>query len=547
MPGRGGRGRGYLGSRGRGGRGRGGGPISTSSRYDDEDDLRRGDRGGGSYLNNPPPRMSSYAEMAANTMPSYSEMASNMPSYASIASDLGVDSIMNSRGGIVSSSDRVGINNRGGSFDYDNEQQLGMKRPRLTLNDSGPPQMMGDNAYNVDSSRGGREQLPLPGPPPDDGQTGGRWGRRQLSDSVPPPTDRMMSSGGLSSRGGSERSLSIHAPPLQDDHQYGRPSSREPTPRGDSSQQRGEPSSWMPPPNDDDEDQFGQPTQQQRAGHHPSSSSQRSSFSSRGGFSRSSFSGLDRRTSVSSAGGSNALHNSGRFQAADNATTHFNVEDSRGPPHHLQHQPPPVSPRLRESSGYSGSIAQRFEVPDRSMNRSPPLPLPPPPMTAPPHNAAPSNHQYSMEHQQQQNSQFGQHYNDTGGDSMMTSNHDDQQHYQQEQYYQHQQQRQQQQRSQTPQPINNNSQFNKNSQQEVDPPANVVPIESTPPSPVCPPSPPPSAPSGYALAVTRMIEMNADMEHAYARLMMLEQEEKRVEARLETLKELQNGGGAGIM
>ena len=539
MPGRGGRGRGYLGSRGRGGRGRGGGPISTSSRYDDEDDLRRGDRGGGSYLNNPPPRMSSYAEMAANTMPSYSEMASNMPSYASIASDLGGDSIMNSRGGIVSSSDRVGINKRGGSFDYDNEQQLGMKRPRPPLNDSGPPQMMGDNAYNVDSSRGGREQqLPLPGPPPDDGQTGGRWGRRQLSDSVPPPTDRMMSSGLLSSRGGSERSLSIHAPPQDDHHQYGRPSSREPTPRGDSSQQRGEASSWMPPPNDDDEDQFGQ-----RAGHHPSSSSQRSSFTSRGGFSRSSFSGLDRRTNVSSAGGSNALHNSGRFQAADNATTHFNVEDSRGPPHHLQHQPPPVSPRLRESSGYS-----RFEVPDRSMNRSPPLPLPPPPMTAPPpHNAAPSNHQYSLEQQQQQqNSQFGQHYNDTGGDSMMTSNHDDQQHYQQEQHYQ-QQQQQLQQRSQTPQPIYNNSQFNKNSQQEVDPPANVVPIESTPPSPVCPPSPPPSAPSGYALAVTRMIEMNADMEHAYARLMMLEQEEKRVEARLETLKELQNGGGVGIM
>jgi hypothetical protein len=37
-----------------------------------------------------------------------------------------------------------------------------------------------------------------------------------------------------------------------------------------------------------------------------------------------------------------------------------------------------------------------------------------------------------------------------------------------------------------------------------------------------------------------MIEMNADMEFAYARLMMLEQEEKKVQARLEAFKELSN-------
>ena len=45
---------------------------------------------------------------------------------------------------------------------------------------------------------------------------------------------------------------------------------------------------------------------------------------------------------------------------------------------------------------------------------------------------------------------------------------------------------------------------------------------------------------GHALALTRMIEMNADMEFAYARLMMLEQEEKKVQARLEAFKELSN-------
>jgi hypothetical protein len=74
---------------------------------------------------------------------------------------------------------------------------------------------------------------------------------------------------------------------------------------------------------------------------------------------------------------------------------------------------------------------------------------------------------------------------------------------------------------------------------------NIVPPDEPPPPPLptpkltCPPSPPPSAPSAYALAVIRMVEMNADMEFAYARLMMLDYEQRRVKARLDTLESMQ--------
>jgi hypothetical protein len=43
-----------------------------------------------------------------------------------------------------------------------------------------------------------------------------------------------------------------------------------------------------------------------------------------------------------------------------------------------------------------------------------------------------------------------------------------------------------------------------------------------------------------------MVEMNADMEFAYARLMMLDHEQRRVKARLDTLESMQQqfqGGG----
>ncbi len=69
--------------------------------------------------------------------------------------------------------------------------------------------------------------------------------------------------------------------------------------------------------------------------------------------------------------------------------------------------------------------------------------------------------------------------------------------------------------------------------------ADIVPNSPPTPKLICPPSPPPAAPSAYALAVSRMVEMNADMEFAYARLMMLDLEQRKVAARLEALEELQ--------
>jgi len=60
--------------------------------------------------------------------------------------------------------------------------------------------------------------------------------------------------------------------------------------------------------------------------------------------------------------------------------------------------------------------------------------------------------------------------------------------------------------------------------------ADIVPQSPTPP--------PPAKPSSYALAMSRMIEMNADMQFAYARLMMLEVEHQRVQARLGALEKL---------
>jgi hypothetical protein len=75
--------------------------------------------------------------------------------------------------------------------------------------------------------------------------------------------------------------------------------------------------------------------------------------------------------------------------------------------------------------------------------------------------------------------------------------------------------------------------------------ADIVPNSPPTPKLICPPSPPPAAPSAYALAVSRMVEMNADMEFAYARLMMLDHEQKKVAARLETLEKLQLDIGGG--
>lgn len=62
------------------------------------------------------------------------------------------------------------------------------------------------------------------------------------------------------------------------------------------------------------------------------------------------------------------------------------------------------------------------------------------------------------------------------------------------------------------------------------PPPDPTPVVVVPPSPE---SPPPAPPSAYALAMARMVEMNADMEFAWVRMQMLDTEVKLIEARLE--------------
>lgn len=408
VPGRGGRGTYRPSYGGRGGRGRfddeQGGARGSSSIISSYSTFAGGDRPGG-----PPStstRMSSYASIADNPLPSYSDMASSMPSYASIG---------DSRG-------------RGGSFD---EPPSVVKRSRPNNDydahnneyeyDDGPPKQRGP----ILTGPSRNDRLPLPGPPPDDGK-------------------RFAVSRDWTSEGGSRggRSLSIHA--AQDDHQFSRPSPRENN-----------------TPLNSEEDQFGR--------------SKRNSFSSRGGFTRSLSSGLDRRTSVNNPGGTNTLHMSGRFQAADN-TAHGNNEL-------LQEQHSPLV-RRESASSYSG-IGQRFEgPPDRSLNNRSPLPLPPPPMTAPPAAPAPADHHRHP-------TQYSEHHTRRASDSMMTNRQAD---------------HQQQQRSQTP-PPNDTSHFHTKA-----PLVNDAQVITAPPSPECPPSPPPAAPSGYALALARMVEMNADME-----------------------------------
>ena len=65
------------------------------------------------------------------------------------------------------------------------------------------------------------------------------------------------------------------------------------------------------------------------------------------------------------------------------------------------------------------------------------------------------------------------------------------------------------------------------------PPPVEAPAVVVPPSPKSPPSAPPSA---YALAVARMMEMNADMDFAWVRMQMLDTEVKLIEARLDSME-----------
>lgn len=61
----------------------------------------------------------------------------------------------------------------------------------------------------------------------------------------------------------------------------------------------------------------------------------------------------------------------------------------------------------------------------------------------------------------------------------------------------------------------------KNRQRSKTPPPDPAPVVVVPPSPK---SPPPAPPSAYALAMARMLEMNADMEFAWVRMQMLDTE-----------------------
>ena len=106
-------------------------------------------------------------------------------------------------------------------------------------------------------------------------------------------------------------------------------------------------------------------------------------------------------------------------------------------------------------------------------------------MTAPPAAPAPADHHRHP-------TQYSEHHTRRASDSMMMNRQAD---------------HQQQQPSQTP-PPNDTSHFT-NTQAPL---INDVQVITAPPSPECPPSPPPAAPSGYALALARMVEMNADME-----------------------------------
>lgn len=65
------------------------------------------------------------------------------------------------------------------------------------------------------------------------------------------------------------------------------------------------------------------------------------------------------------------------------------------------------------------------------------------------------------------------------------------------------------------------------------PPPVEAPAVVVPPSPK---SPSPAPPSAYALAMARMVEMNADMEFAWVRMQMLDTEVKLIEARLECME-----------
>ncbi|KAL3770688.1 hypothetical protein ACHAW5_003132 [Stephanodiscus triporus] len=265
------------------------------------------------------------------------------------------------------------------------------------------------------------------------------------------------------------------------------------------------------------EDHFGRPHEQGGPTCHPTTEEDQfgrqrpPQRSSRGGFNRNQTSGSDLRES--GGGGGPGDHNSmllsGRLvPGSSDSVGYLDREDS---PRFLQQQHDPRgSPR--QDTGYVGNIAQRFEGPsERNMNRSPlitaRLNTIPTPQSATSNNAVSSNQSVFEQ------SHSGQCHNHTT-ESATSSN-----------------ENQRKRRASTPTAINNQASTS-------DCGANNLDSQPTPKL-ICPSSPPPAAPSAYALAVSRMVEMNADMEFAYARLMMLDHEHRKVKARLETLEKLQ--------
>lgn len=320
----------------------------------------------------------------------------------------------------------------------------------------------------------------------------------------PPPLDRMMPRGGAGvGMGDGDNRPNAHIPPSQDD-QFGR-----------GIRERNEPPRLV----STEEDQFGR----QRPPPQRSNSSGRG-----GGFGGRGFpaSNLNRQGSgVGSAapsGNQNSLHMSGRFVPGGGMDNPNNpdAEDQRGFYHQHQNQQAPhqysgVSPR---ESGYTGNIAQRFEgPPDSSMNRSQPPPAWPNAFAA---SQSASSHPAAPLKQ----SATGQtHANDTSAS-----------------YNAHHEQH----RSQTPTPgagpnLNQGVAIRNESSADIVPESPKQTTREEDNAFICPPSPPPAAPSAYALALSRMIEMNEDMEFAYARLIMLEHEHKKIQARLETLETMQ--------
>jgi len=424
----------------------------------------------------PPPPRSSYADMDRGSS------SSNIPSYASIADSMPsyasiADGSSSSARAGGSAADRRSID-RGGSFD---DELPPMKRSRGPIM-TGPSRRSSGPIMTGPSRRSSGPIMT--GPSRHETSSNSHLPLPPPPSSAPPRESNRWESdrrdyGGSVSSSSDRMSVSTSRGVGGSDRSLSVHASKE-----DPYQYSSRPS-----PRDHqyqqttDEDQFGRRSSLQQRG--PPPSSQRSSYS--GGYAPRSTSstGLDRRTSVNSSGLDRGIYS----------------EDSR----QYEYQPSPS----RRESGYSQS---RYEGPpseSRSMNNRSPLPLPPPPATAP-YATSQTKQQHYM-HDQQHHSQYSQNSNHTG------DQYEDR--HRQQNYHDEQ-------RSQMPQ------------QQPSPPPTKTVPVISAPPSPVCPPSPPPAAPSGHALALTRMIEMNADMEFAYARLMMLEQEEKKVQARLEAFKEL---------